>query len=299
MQPTLKQLQYFQALAEQQHFGRAAALCHVTQSSLSASIRELETSLQAMLVDRTTRQVRLTPLGQEVARRGQEILRDVAALTELARSRAEPLSGILRLGVIPTIGPFLLPDLMPRLRRAYPRLKLYLREDLTDRLLAALDSGQLDLVLMALPYATGSRQVMVVAEDNFYFCCAKQHRLAGTEALSLTQLRHETWLLLADGHCLRDHALEACRLRNNSQENDFTATSLYTLVQMVANNLGVTLVPKLAVDAGLTKNLPLIVRPLAGKISARQLGLVWRKSGLPHTEAQLFGQAIKNLVANQ
>lgn len=295
-QPTLKQLTHFLALAETQHFGRAAARCHVSQSALSTSIRELETVLETILVDRTTRQVRLTAIGHEVLQRGQTIMAELTALTTLTRQKAEPLTGSLRLGVIPTIGPYLLPKLMPRLRRSFPKLKLYLREDLTDRLLAELDAGQLDLVLLALPYQLGNLQSRSLAEDPFLLCCPDQHPLAGSAQITPAQLRQEKLLLLADGHCLRQHALDACRLRGKNQIGDFAATSLYTVVQMVAGGLGLTLVPQLAVTAGLTKNLPVAVRPLSNRGAVREIGVVWRKSGLREEEVHLLADEIQQLT---
>jgi LysR family hydrogen peroxide-inducible transcriptional activator len=291
--PTLKQLRHLLAIADHGHFGRAAAACHVTQSSLSASLRELEAVLQTRLVERSTRQVRLTALGLETANRARDIIAAVTALATQASSQAPPLTGIVRLGVIPTIGPYVLPKLLPRLRKAYPNLQLYLQEDLTDRLLQDLDTGKLDMLLLALPYPMPGTASLTVGEDALLLCCPPQHPLALTKDLTISRLRQEPLLLLADGHCLREHALEACKLHHRSQPDSFAATSLYTLVQMTANGLGATLVPEMAVKAGLTKTLPVTLRTFTGKAPKRQIGLAWRKSAQRQPEAELLAAELK------
>ena len=290
--PTLKQLRHLLAIADHGHFGRAAAACHVTQSSLSASLRELEAVLQATLVERSTRQVRLTALGQVIAAQARNILEATQSLAAQAKAQAEPMTGSLRLGIIPTIGPYLLPKLMPRLRRAYPRLQLYLQEDLTDRLLQDLESSKLDLLVLALPYTMPGTASLVVGADPFLLCCPPQHPLATVTKLSINDLKQENLLLLADGHCLRQHALDACRLRETQSSNSFAATSLYTLVQMAANGLGATLVPEMAVKAGLTKNLPVTIREFSGKVPQRQIGVVWRKTAPRQREAEILVKQI-------
>lgn len=291
--PTLKQLRHLLAIADHGHFGRAATACHVTQSSLSASLRELEAILQATLVERSTRHVRLTALGQEIAAQARKIVDATQALAAQAKAQAEPMTGSLRLGIIPTIGPYLLPKLMPRLRRAYPRLQLYLQEDLTDRLLQDLESGKLDVLVLALPYTMPGTASLVVGDDPFHLCCPPHHPLATLPKLTIGQLKQENLLLLADGHCLRQHALEACRLREVNPSTSFAATSLYTLVQMAANGLGATLVPDMAVKAGLTKNLPVTVRAFEGKVPQRQIGVVWRKTAPRQREAEILAKQIQ------
>lgn len=293
--PTLKQLRHLVALADHRHFGKAATACHVTQSTLSASIKELEDTLQAPLVDRTRRTVVLTPVGEETVRRARQLIDGAEDLARTAHASAEPLSGTLRMGVIPTIGPFLLPRLLGRLRRKYPRLRLYLREDLSDRLIEQLEDGKLDLVLMALPYDVGNIETETLFADPFSFCCRKDQPAADAAMIAPEQLRKENLLLLQDGHCLRQHALSACHLRSRPQVDPFEATSLHTIVQMVDNGLGATLLPRLAIDAGITKGTSLACIPLKGN-AAREIGLAWRRGTARREEFRLLGRELKQLA---
>lgn len=294
--PTLKQLAHLSALAEHRHFGKAARAVNVTQSTLSASVRELEDILQTVLVDRAGRGAALTPVGQEVVRRARQILEDANALVAAAQKAAEPLTGQLRLGVIPTIGPFLLPRLLGRLRQHFPKLSLYLKEDLTARLVEQLEQNSLDLLLIALPYSTGSLETFQLFEDEFYFCCPSTHPLAKQQNVSSRELATENLLLLQDGHCLRDHALAACNLLQTGNIDPFEATSLYTLVQMTENGLGVTLLPELALASGILKQTHLKTVPLAPPAPTRQIGLAFRRNTIRTEEFLLFGQTLKNLI---
>jgi LysR family transcriptional regulator, hydrogen peroxide-inducible genes activator len=275
--PTLRQLRHLVALADHGHFGRAAAATAVTQSTLSASIKELETVLEAPLVDRTRRRVVLTPLGLETVERARGILADAEQLALAARATHDPLSGTLRLGVIPSIGPYLLPAVLPGLRRAYRGLRLYLVEDLTSRLIEQLHTGKLDVVLLALPYDCGNVESAVLFEDRFQLALGRHHPLAAQRKINPEQLRSEEILLLKDGHCLRDHALSVCRLADRSRTEGFEATSLATLVQMVDNGLGITPLPELAIDAGILRGTSLVTRPLAREEPGREIALVWRR----------------------
>lgn len=276
--PSLRQLRYLVALDEHRHFGRAAEACHVTQSTLSAGLQELESLLGAVLVERTKRRVMMTPLGAEVAERARRLLRDAADIVELARAQEAPLTGPLRLGAIPTIGPFLLPRALPGLREAYPELKLYLREDLTARLLEALAEGAIDAALIALPYPLEKLAVAEIGDDPFLLVCPPDHALARANAVSLDAVARDELLLLEEGHCLREHALAACRLDPRRHGEAFSGTSLTTLVQMAANGIGVTLLPRLALQAGLLRGTGLVARPLADDAPPRRLALVWRAS---------------------
>jgi LysR family transcriptional regulator, hydrogen peroxide-inducible genes activator len=275
--PTLRQLRHLVALADHGHFGRAAAACAVTQSTLSASIKELETVLEAPLVDRTRRQVVLTPLGHQTVERARRILADTEALALAARAVRDPLTGTLRMGVIPTIGPYLLPAVLPGLRRGYRGLQLYLVEDLTPRLVEQLHVGQLDVVLLALPYDCGNVESAALFDDRFLLALPPDHPLAKERRIDPERLRSEEVLLLRDGHCLRDHALSVCNLANRRRTEAFEATSLPTLVQMVDNGLGITVLPELAIDAGLLRGTSLVTRPLASEEPGREIALIWRR----------------------
>jgi LysR family transcriptional regulator, hydrogen peroxide-inducible genes activator len=294
--PTFRQLEHLVLLAEHGHFGRAAAACHVTQSTLSASIKELENILQASLVDRTKRRVVLTPLGREIVERARRILRDGEDLVEAARAESEPLSGTLRMGVVPTIGPFLLPNILPRLRRIYPALRLYLVEDLTARLVEELHAGRLDIVLLALPYDCGNVEVRTLFQDPFKVALPHGHLLAGGKTVDLEQLRHTGLLLLKEGHCLRDQALAACRLADRKEIEPVEATSLHTLVQMVDNGLGATLLPQLAIDGGILSGTTLAVLPTAGQQPSREIGLIWRRGTGRQREFDLLASELGRLV---
>jgi LysR family transcriptional regulator, hydrogen peroxide-inducible genes activator len=294
--PTFRQLEHLVLLAEHGHFGRAAAACHVTQSTLSASIKELENILQASLVDRTKRRVVLTPLGREIVERARRILRDGEDLVEAARAESEPLSGTLRMGVVPTIGPFLLPNILPRLRRIYPALRLYLVEDLTARLVEELHAGRLDIVLLALPYDCGNVEVRTLFQDPFKVALPHGHLLAGGKTVDLEQLRHTGLLLLKEGHCLRDQALAACGLADRKEIEPVEATSLHTLVQMVDNGLGATLLPQLAIDGGILSGTTLAVLPTAGQQPSREIGLIWRRGTGRQREFDLLASELGRLV---
>jgi LysR family hydrogen peroxide-inducible transcriptional activator len=292
--PTLKQLRYLTALDEHKHFGRAAAACFVSQSTLSAGLQELETLLGASLVERSNRSVVFTALGREIAARARIVLREAQELAELAAAAKEPLSAALRLGVIPTIGPFLLPKVLPKLRKVFPKLKLYLTEDQTQRLVDDLHAGSLDCVLLALPVEIGDAEAMVLFDDPFELVCRKDDPLAEKSKLTTGDIQQAPLLLLTDGHCLRDHALDACHLGRRPQGTDVAATSLHTLVEMAANGLGVTLIPDMALQAKLLKGSELVARPFAGGKPGRRIGLIWRKTSAREKEFRLLGQSLKD-----
>jgi LysR family hydrogen peroxide-inducible transcriptional activator len=278
--PSPQQLRYLTALADHGHFGRAANACAVTQSTLSAGLIALERQLDSAILERgaATKRPVFTPLGLEVVARARAALSALEAVAETAAAARDPLSGPLRLGVIPTIGPFLLPRLMPALRAAFPRLRLWLREDLTERLVAGLEAGRLDLLLLALP-AAGAMETLPIVEDEFQVALPRGHHLAVRDRVPMSTLAGERLLLLEDGHCLRAHAEAACGLPRGMApgEDGFAATSLHTLVQMVAGGLGVTLLPKLALDGGVLAGAPVEVRALEGTATpGRTLALAWR-----------------------
>lgn len=295
--PTLRQLRYLSALAEHRHFGHAAEACLVTQSTLSAGLQELELILGATLVERTKRWVMLTPLGVEVERRGARLLRGAEDMVDMVQAASEPLSGSLRLGVIPTIAPYLLPRLLIPLREAHPKLKLYLREDLSARLLDGLNSGQIDAALLALPYAAEGMDVAEIGEDPFLLACLPDHPLAGKSSLCPDDLAEAELLLLEEGHCLREHALAACHLQGTRNGEAVRGTSLHTVVQMAASGLGVTLLPRLAVEAGAVEGTGLAVRPLGTGAPARMLALMWRKSSPRGTEFRQLATFVGGVLA--
>ena len=290
--PSLRQLRYFVALEEHRHFGRAAEACFVSQSAFSVAIRELETLLNVQLVDRTRKRVTITAIGSEVATQARLCLRDVEALVELARHRQEPLAGRLNLGVIPTIAPFLLPRLTVPLQSAYPRLQLYLREDVTARLLDALLSGELDLVLMALPYEMRHVEVMTLFRDPFRLACREGTRRVDPEHYRFSRLQQESVLLLEDGHCLRDHALAACRIRQQEKVSRFAASSLLTLVQMVDADLGITYLPAMAEGSAVLAGTHVRTYPL-DEAAYRDIGLVWRRGSGRVEEFRRLGEFIR------
>ena len=294
--PTLKQLRHLVALADNRHFGKAAKACFVTQSTLSASLKELEDVLQAPLVDRTNRRVAFTPLGQATVERARRLLDEAQALVLAAQGERAPLTGTVRLGVIPTIGPFLLPRILPGLLDAWPKLKLYLREDQTDSLLEQLHAGRLDVLALALPYDCGNVETALLFKDRFSLGLRRDHRLARAKHIRPKEIESETLLLLQEGHCLRGHALSACRIGDKAHADAFEATSLPTLVQMVDNGLGVTLLPQLALDAGVLKGTEMVARPVEVDKPERDIALVWRKGTARKEEFQLLAREITRLA---
>jgi len=297
MLPTLRQLQYLKLLAEHGSFGRAAEAAHVTQPTLSAGIQELERTLGAPVVDRARSGVILTAVGEEALRRAQVILNEAEELMQAAKNAGRPLAGRFRLGVIPTIAPYLLPKALPALRKQFPELRLFLREDLTQRLLASLKAGQLDAALIALPFDTTGLAWAHVSDDELLAAAPQDHPWAREARVAPTASDTGDLILLEDGHCLRDHVLAACGLkppRASDDEEGFAATSLPTLVQMVGSGLGVTFLPAMAVDAGLTHTVPVAVRPLAVERPSREIVVVWRAGSSRAAEGRLLAEVLKD-----
>ena len=252
--PSTKQLQYFVALVETGHFGRAAEATFVSQSAFSNAIKELESSLDVQLVDRTNRQVTITAMGQQIATQARLVLRDIDGLVELAGGGKQPLTGDLRLGVIPTIAPFLLPRALPKLRKKFPELRLFLIEDETDRLHERLMDGELDLLLLALPWELRGVDVRNLFRDPFRLACRDGTDRVDPGNYRFNRLDADSILLLEDGHCLRDHALAACKIRNTQKVQRFAASSLLTLIEMVDADLGITFLPAMAEGSSLLTN---------------------------------------------
>jgi LysR family hydrogen peroxide-inducible transcriptional activator len=294
MLPTLRQLQYLKLLADHGSFSRAAEAAHVTQPTLSAGIQELEKILGAPVVDRARAGVILTAVGDEAVRRAADILAQTEDLIQAAKSAGKPLAGRFRLGVIPTVAPFLLPGALPLLRERFPDLRLYLREDLTHRLIAALKAGALDAALIALPYELAGLETARVADDELLVALPPNHALAGVGALSAERLQGEDLILMEDGHCLREHVLSACGLEppKASVDGAFAATSLPTLVQMVGSGLGVTFLPAMAVAAGLADHAPVAVRHLEREPS-REIVVCWRAGSSRRAEGRLLAETLR------
>lgn len=287
MIPSIKQLKYLCAVAEHKHFSKAAEACHVTQSTLSAGIQELESQLNVVIFERNKKTVLITPIGERLLCQARIILGDVENFVSLAKSQEEALAGEVRLGVIPTIGPFLLPHLLKDLRQAYPKLKLYLKEDLSAQLVHLLQQGELDLLVMAFPYHLPELETVTLFEDEFLLCLPHGHELEKSKSVRQQQLKGEKLLLLEEGHCLRDHALEACKLKTADTDLVYQGTSLHTLVQMVANGLGVTLLPTIAVEADVLGETGLRLKHFSREKVNREIGMAWRKSD-PRREEYLL-----------
>jgi LysR family hydrogen peroxide-inducible transcriptional activator len=295
MLPTLRQLQYLKLLAERGSFSRAAEAAHVTQPTLSAGVQELEKILGAPVVDRGRAGVILTAAGAEAVARAEAILAQAEDLVQATRGASQPLAGRFRLGVIPTIAPFLLPKALPVMRRRFPKLRLYLREDQTARLIVALKAGGLDAALIALPYDMAGLEWAEVEEDELLAAFPANHPLCAERRVTPERLECEDLILLEDGHCLREHALAACGLAppRAGDEAAFAATSLPTLVQMVGSGLGVSFLPAMAVAAGLADAAAVAVRPLATEHSSRQIVVAWRAGSSRAAEGRLLAETLR------
>jgi LysR family hydrogen peroxide-inducible transcriptional activator len=289
---TFKQLRYFDALAREQHFGRAADSCSVTQPALSMQIQELEASLGIPLVERTRAGIRLTPKGEEIATRAQRLLNDVRDLIDYAKQSTGILSGTLRVGVIPSVAPYLLPPLLPMLREQYPDLQLHLRETQTHVLTDELVEGKLDVLLLALPLKHPDVEALPLFDDRFLLAVPKSKKLSGRVRATKDLVEGDRLLLLEEGHCLRDQALTYCSLQQVDAFNTFGASSLSTIVEMVAAGLGITLLPEICVAVeGRAREIKMIrfiePEPL------RSIGLVWRRSSPRREDFRALGHLVK------
>ena len=298
-EPTIKQLRFLVALDDHRNFGRAATACHISQSAFSLAIKELETKLNVRLVDRTNRRMAFTEIGQAIADQARLCLGDIEVLVDLAASSMAPLSGSLKLGIIPTIAPFLLPAVLPSIHARFPDLRLYLREDKTRAIHEQLLTGRLDLILIALPFEMRGVEIMPLFDDPFFFACYRETRWLKDRpnGIDLDALPEESILLLDDGHCLRDHALHACELHQTEQISRFSATSLQTLLQMVAVDLGITFIPAMAQHSIMLQGSDIELHAMPTG-SSRQIGLAWRKGSGREHEFRLFGSLIHELYRN-
>ncbi len=294
--PTLRQMQYLKLLAEHGSFGRAAEAAHVTQPTLSAGVQELEKILGGPVVDRARSGVILTAIGEVALARATTILNEAEEMVQSARNAGHPLTGRFRLGVIPTVAPYLLPKALPLLRTRFPKLRLYLREDLTHRLIALLKAGQLDAALIALPYDMAGLAHAHVSDDELLAALPSTHPLAHAREAPPSAMESDDLILLEDGHCLRDHALAACGLRPpkaTGEEEAFAATSLPTLVQMVGSGLGVTFLPAMAVAAGLADTADISVMPLQADHPSREIVVAWRAGSSRAAEGRLLAETLR------
>ena len=295
--PTLRQLQYLVALGETGSFSRAADACHVTQPTLSAGIKELEDLLGVKLADRQARGARLTHAGQLAIRRASALINDAYAFVEAVQSAGATLTGPFHLGAIPTIAPYVLPDMVRALKQSYPDLKLYLHEDKTARLIDQLRTRRLDAALIALPWDMTGIDSVPLFDDEFLFAAPSSHPLAAKPHLQPEDLAGESILLLEDGHCLRSHALSICRMGGDDETSQMAATSLSTLVSMVAGGHGVSLLPKLAIDHGLSIGEEVALRDFDKPVVGRQIGIAWRSGSPREADARKIGEVVRSLLA--
>lgn len=296
--PSLKHLHYLVNVHKYQHFGEAARACHVSQSTLSSGIAALENVLGVRLIERDNKKILFTPLAEEVVRQAQQILLSVEELTDQVQHYARPFGGTLKLGVIPTIAPFLIPQILMMIKQEFPQLKVFVKEGQSQQVLEQLKEGELDLVLLALPYPATGVEMKSFYKDRFYFAQHKDSQL-NIEAIKedFSNLKDNSLLLLEDGHCMRDHALSACHLERSEKINSFAATSLHTLVQMVNNDLGVTFLPEMAIAAGILNNTDIEISPLADKENDyREIGFAWRTQSNRKTEFEQLYQLVKRQI---
>lgn len=293
MNPSIKQLKYLCAVAEHRHFSKAAAACHVTQSTLSAAIAELESQLSVKIFERNKKTVLITALGEKLLVQARIVLGEVEDFVGIARAHEAPLVGDLRLGVIPTIGPFLLPAILSDLRKSFDKLKLYLKEEMSAQLVQQLQQGQLDLIILAFPFPLPDMETVSLFKDEFLLCLPPGHEFEKMPQVNQHQLLGQSLLLLEEGHCLRDHALEACKLESADTDLVYQGTSLHTLVQMVANGLGMTLLPAMAVNAHVLGDTHLQIKHFSNENVSREVGMAWRKSDPRREEYLLLAEFVK------
>jgi LysR family hydrogen peroxide-inducible transcriptional activator len=290
--PTLKQLQYLVALHDHGHFGRAADACFVTQSTLSAGLRDLESLIGVTLVERTRRVVRFTPMGERFVDKARRVLREAEELGDLARAAGRPLTGEMRMSVIPTIAPFILPRMLPRLRQDYPDLKLFLREEPSAAACDGLHNGRTDCVLLALPYACGEVASAPLFDDRLFVAFQQSGSEPPPAVYPAADIDETRLLMLEDGHCLKDHALAACNRPELRAEATMMGTSLHTVVQMVDHGLGLTILPEMAIQAGILEHTSIVARPLAAEHAVRRIALVWRRASPREPDFRLMADVL-------
>ena len=292
MELKLKDLRYLVAVADQRHFGRAAAHCFVSQPTLSAQLKKLEQSLGVQLIERAPNNVSLTPTGEQVVARARRILEASDEVVTLARSQRDPLAGTLSLALLPTIAPYLLPRVLPAIKKSLPRLELRLYEHQTAPMLEKLHGGELDVGILALPVELGGLTARELYREPFLVALPERHALAARDTLRVADLKGEKLLLLEDGHCLRDQALEVCSRVGVRDSQDFRATSLETLRQMVATGAGITLLPELAGRGAYRNARGVVLRPFARPAPVRHIGALWRKTSARGAAIEALARSI-------
>jgi len=292
--PTIKQLRYYIALVENNHFGKAASSCFVSQSAFSVAIKELESILDGRLVDRTNKSVTVTNLGKETYNQAKIVMQELSCLVDISQGHKLPFTGKLSLGIIPTIAPFLLAKFIFKLQKKYPDLELYLHEDMTLKLYEKLMNGDLDVILIALPYALKNIESLTLFNDSFHLAYHPKSKWVKKQG-SIVLPNDESVLLLEDGHCMRDHALSACKLKDFDKVSKYTASSMLTLVEMVKSDIGITFLPEMSLDSSLISSAAINIQKL-DKDSYRQIGLVWRKGSARAEEFKLLGDFITSSI---
>jgi len=294
----LRDLRYLVALADHRHFGKASAACFVSQPTLSTQIRKLEDELDLQLFERAPRRVMLTPAGRDIVERARRILGDVEQLKEAARRSRDPEAGTVRLGLFPTLGPYLLPHIIPELRKRFPKLELLLLEEKTESILRMLREGTIDAGVLALPLHDEQLHIEPLFEEPFLLAVPESHALAKRDSLSMSELAEQSLLLLEDGHCLRDQALDVCQLSGAGEKTGFRATSLETLRQMVAAGVGITLLPSLAVQPPVPRSDAIHLLRFESNPPPRRIAKVWRKSSAMNGFLMQLAEAFRKLPEN-
>lgn len=293
--PTVKQLRYFIALVDHNHFGKAAESCFVSQSAFSVAIKELENILNGRLVDRTNKSVTVTNLGREAYNQAKFVMSNLSHLVELAQGNNTPLSSKLSLGVIPTIAPFILSKLLIKLQNSYPKLEMYLREDMTLRLYEKLMNGELDVLLIALPYDLRNVETLNLFKDKFYLAHAPNSQFIKNKKFMIENFDDESVLLLEDGHCMREHVISACQIKSIDKVSNYAASSVLTLIEMVKSDMGITYLPEISLDSKLINSNEIQTQALDIE-SYRDIGLVWRKGSTRSKEFKILGDFIKSNI---
>lgn len=289
--PTIKQLRYFAALVEYKHFGKAAESCYVSQSAFSVAIKEMEKFLGGQLVDRTNKSVTVTNLGKKVYQQVLTVMSELTRMVDIAQGNLKPLTGNLSLGVIPTIAPFIIPKLLPNIRKHYPQLDLQVQEGITMDIYHKLVSGELDVLLIALPYDLRGVESEILFKDPFKMIAHKNSQHLVNNKFVIDEVKDGSVLLLEDGHCLRDHAISACNIRHIDKVSKFATSSILTLIEMVNFDVGISFLPEMALHSPLIKSSQIVIKDM-GKSSYREIGLVWRKGTVREKDFHLLGRCL-------